>query len=84
MLSRRPEYEAGCSSIHRTPSAATSHGSQVERSAPGVLATNPSDATGRSMRKQLTAMASCWSWRAKSTVRRSRATFEMPYDMSPG
>ena len=40
MLSSRPEYDAGWRSIQRMPSAATSHGSQSERSAPGVLATN--------------------------------------------
>ncbi len=50
MLSRRPEYFSGWRSIQRAPSAATSQGSHVERSTPGVLATKPSDETGRSMR----------------------------------
>ena len=36
-----------------------------------------------SIRKQFTAMPSSWNWRAQSTVRRSSATFEMPYDMRP-
>ena len=66
------------------PSAATSDGSHVERSMPGVLAMNPSDATARSIRKQFTAIDQGCSWRARSTVRRSSPILEMPYDMTPG
>src|SRR5207302_5396146 len=42
-------YEGGRSSIHRIPSAATSDGSQMEWSASGAFARNPSLATGTSM-----------------------------------
>ena len=81
--SRRPEYSGGWRSIHRMPSAATSGGSQSDRSTPGVFAMNPSEATGTSIRKQLTATPTGASWRATSTVRRSNATFDIPYDISP-
>jgi hypothetical protein len=52
----RPVNSGGRASIHSAPSAATSVGSQSDLSSSGALATNPSDAIGTSIRKQLTAM----------------------------
>ena len=84
MLSLRPVYEAGCRSIQQIPSAATSLGSQSEWSRSGALATNPSDATGTSIRNVLTAIPCGRSWEAASTVRCSSAIFDIPYAMRPG
>ncbi len=84
MPSLWPVYVDGCSSIHTMPSAATSDGSQSEWSASGMLKTNPSDATGTSIRNVLTVMSNGRSWCAAETVRCSSAAFAIPYAMRSG
>src|SRR5439155_16556506 len=73
-----PVCPGGCASIHSAASAPTSVGSHSEWSSPGVLWTNPSEAIGTSMRRQLTAMPSGASSSAAPVVSLSSAALETP------
>ena len=78
MLSSSPEYSTGCRSTQRIPSAATSEGSQSDWSSSGAFAANPSEKTGTSIRKQLTAIRWRCNCFATSIVARSRPTLAIP------